>query len=63
LGDFGPVFKYLAPIGIWPAEPRGYRGGVLKHIGAWNSDEPGLKASLLDLFEYLPDVFLFAKDL
>jgi len=38
-------------------------GGDLKHTGAWNSEEPGVKSALLDLFEHLADVFLFAKDL
>jgi PAS domain S-box-containing protein len=36
---------------------------AVKTPGAWNSDSSGVKPALLDLFEHLPDVFLFAKDL
>jgi PAS domain S-box-containing protein len=34
-----------------------------KSPGAWNSEAFGVKPALLELFEYLPDVFLFAKDM
>jgi len=34
-----------------------------KSLGAWSADSDGVKPALLDLFEHLPDVFLFAKDL
>ena len=35
----------------------------MKGPGAWNSDASGVKPALIELFERLPDVFLFAKDL
>jgi PAS domain S-box-containing protein len=38
-------------------------GMAVKTLGAWNSDEYGVKPALMDLFEHLPDVFFFAKDL
>jgi PAS domain S-box-containing protein len=36
---------------------------AVKTLGAWNSEEHGVKPALMDLFEHLPDVFFFAKDL
>lgn len=38
-------------------------GTGTKSQGAWNSDATGVKPALLELFEHLPDVFLFAKDM
>ncbi len=38
-------------------------GMAAKATGAWNSESAGVKPALLELFEHLPDVYLFAKDL
>lgn len=36
---------------------------AMKAQGSWNTETFGVKPALLELFEHLPDVFLFAKDM